>query len=346
MHDVAPWSDADAVTPPAVPHQDSRPRVIRTLLAVLIGLAPILSLGWTYWLAEVAISLSLLVALTLAGAGLWRLVNRRVASATLMGLLAAANAALVVSHIGWPSPAASETGPCAHPLRTVSINVLNTNRSPLILDDYLRTRGFDIVFLQEVSKSGRWSAFLDGLLKTYPFQARPNGTDVAILSKLPFRPTDPDGVLARGLRTPFLARSTAHAVTRIGGREIVLLSAHLSSPQTQGLYKQRNRQLDLLAAVLARDTRPLILGADLNGVPWTPPVARFRRDSGLRTLDYAGAPVATRPNWLPYLGIQIDYILPSASAFQGVQRGGTDIGSDHLPLEAHLCLIDGPSGAR
>jgi len=306
-----------------------------TLGLAALGAAPLIAPLWPTWISEVALSSAFLVALGLLVAALWAAVQRRVRRAVLATVLATANGLMIVSAIGWP---AGDGVGCAHPLRMVSVNALYNNRSPPVLDEYLRTQGFDVVFLQETNSHRRWKEFREGLRAVYPHQVT-SGRDVAILSRLPFvGGAFPDG-MAPDLGSPFLAGATVPAVVEVGGRDVVLVSAHLSSPQTQGLFKQRNRQMDLLGAALARESRPVILGGDLNVVPWSPRTRAVLSMAGLGALPYGGWPVATRPNWLPYMGVQIDYVLPTATAFRGVQRVGPDVGSDHLPVEADLCPV-------
>lgn len=336
MH--APVSDVQ--TQAGVPSSRRHRNALRTvLLLAVVGLGPLAALQWNYWLAEHLFALSHLAAAALFIASLMSLVLRRFAIAAFAMMLGTADAAVVVAHTGWPRSTEPAPMVCETTIHVATVNVLGPNRTPLILHEYLKTKRFGIVFLQEVGGKGRWGRFFKSLLDVYPYQVISKRGDVAIVARIPIRAEEPDSPLARDLANPFLVPSTVAASARIGNRDVVLISAHLTSLQTQGMYKQRNRQFDLLTEALERETRPVIVGADLNGVSWSPHVSRFVRANDLRYLDFSGIRIATRPNWLPVAGIQIDYILPTASVFTGTQNVGPDVGSDHLPLEADLCVL-------
>jgi len=315
-----------------------------TLLAAVA--TPLPATAWSYWLSEVAISAAHLLAALAAALAVWLAMRGQRGLAALALILAVTNAALVLRPVGAAgaqgdaqtgAQAAEPAALCAKPLRMVSLNVLRSNQSPVIVTDYLETGGFDLVFLQEYNEWHVWPWMLQHLRDRYPYQVTLEGRDVAILSRLPFVESGVDATISTAFDNLFLAAGTIHAVIRVRDREVVLVSAHLSSPKTQGLFKERNRQLALLADLLPGLDRPVILGADLNGVRWNPRIVAFLKSAGLRYLDHGMPPPATRPNWLPVLGVQIDYVAPSADAFTGTQAVGPDVGSDHLPLEATLC---------
>jgi len=295
---------------------------------------------WPYWLSEVSISLAHALSVLPVVLAVVLAVRGKRILAMLALLLAGANLWLVARPVGAPGPeVVAEPVSCEQPLRAVSLNIRRDNWSPVIATDYLETGGFDVAFLQEYNDWHVWPWMLQHLEAWYPYQVTREGRDVAILSRLPFVDSPVNGTVDAALDNLFLGEGTIHATVRVRGRQVVLVSAHLSSPQTQGLFKERNRQLAMLADLLSGLDRPVILGADLNGVRWNPRIADFLRESGLRYVDHGFPPPATRPNWLPVVGVQIDYVAPSADAFTGWQSVGPDVGSDHLPLEATLCPL-------
>ncbi len=330
-------SETGSAARPARAGERSWVRWVPWLLLAAVAV-PLPATAWPYWLSEVVISVTHLLAALAVALGVWLAVRGRRGLAAVALILAAMNMALVLRPVGAADAQAAEpTAPCAKPLRVVSLNVLRGNQSPVIVTDYLETGGFDVVFLQEYNEWHVWPWMLQHLRERYPYQVTLEGRDVAILSRLPFVESRVDATLGAALDTLFLASGTIHAVVHVRGQEVVLVSAHLSSPKTQGLFKERNRQLAMLADVLSGLDRPVILGADLNGVRWNPRIVAFLKGAGLRYLDHGVLPPVTRPNWLPVLGVQIDYVAPSADAFTGRQAVGPDVGSDHLPLEAMLC---------
>ena len=294
--------------------------------AAALGLAPLLARGWPYWLAEVLLTVAPWVSLALALIAARCVLKGRLEAAVFVLLLAAVNTKPIMDHLGVPQARPHTTLECDSPIRLVSINVLNSNRSPLILAEYLRVEPIDIAFLQEVPNNRGWPRFIDALSDRYPYRVRVEHADAAIVSVFPLTPPAAGSPLARHLEDPFLRRAVVAAEARVGGTRVMLLSAHLSSPQTQGMYKERNRQLGLLAEAIQDVEDPVILGADLNGVPWTPAVSAFMRSTGLDYVAHGPLPITTRPNWLPISGIQIDYVLPSSAAFHGIQRAGTGCG--------------------
>ncbi|MBB4264811.1 endonuclease/exonuclease/phosphatase family protein [Roseospira visakhapatnamensis] len=332
MRDAPPGRPAP---PPRRPGTGDRRPWVSWAGLVMVATPPLATV-WPYWLSEVILSAAHLLAGLALLLAAWLASRGRRGLAVLAIVLAGVNMALVARPVG-AGLADTPATPCERPVRAVSLNILSVNHSPVILTHYLEAEAFDVVFLQEYNEWHVWPWMLEHLRHHYPHQVTREGRDVAILSRLPFVASPVDATLTTVFDRLFLASGMIHAVTRLEGREVVLVSAHLSSPYTQGLYKTRNRQLSLLADVLAGLDRPVILGADLNGVRWNPRIDAFLKTAGLGYLDHGFPPPTTRPNWLPVLGVQIDYVAPSADAFTGTQTVGPDVGSDHLPLEATLC---------
>lgn len=310
--------------------------------AVAVGTAPLVAPWWPSWLSEVAITLGHLVALVLTVMAALFLIARRLKAGVVCLALALANAAVVVDGTGPPPVLSGEragTAPCEAPLHVLSLNVRFDNQQRGALVQALTQAPYDLVFLQEVARSRGWAPVLRDLTAAYPHQLWRPGTDTAILGRHPVSALHPDHALSRYLKAHTLRRVATAGVLHLNGREVVVVSAHLESPRSTPRWYWRNMQLDdlALALALAQESRPVVLGADLNGVPWTPHVRRFRDRAGLTGATVATWPMSTRPDWFPVLGVQIDYVWFTVGAFTGVQAQGPSLGSDHRAVEAWLC---------
>ncbi|KAA5606878.1 hypothetical protein F1188_02890 [Roseospira marina] len=312
-------------------------RALVAALGLIAVISPLVALSWRFWLAEIPLTLlPILVALAVLLAA-WLAALRHGFAALLFLAFGVVDLGVMLGAVGPPTLSAASEVPCARPLRVASLNVLFSTGNWASQEAYLRNGGFDVVLLQEIFADGYWLGRLRALSETYPYLMTHRGSDSAILSTRPLRALPPRLQNATALTTPILGNVPVAAMVAVGDREVLVVSAHMPSPKTPDAYAGRSLALHHLAALITTAEGPAIVAGDFNGVAWSPRIAAFREAAGLSMLDWGPLPIATRPAWLPVLGAQIDYVLPTASDFTGVQRAGPDVGSDHRPLEADLC---------
>lgn len=183
----------------------------------------------------------------------------------------------------------------------------------------------EVISFQEVSPE--WAAVLAvGLRSHYPYQRTVPGTNcygIALFSRLPFLRAD---ALPLAHGTMLCAEvSTATGPVR-------LLSVHAASPGSYGHFRERNAQLEELAAVVNDRTMPVVLLGDLNTVSWDRALVQLCARTGLR--EHKNNTDATWPSLGGLALIPLDHILVTREL--AVDR--LDIfpisGSDHCGVSA------------
>ena len=182
-----------------------------------------------------------------------------------------------------------------------------------IADDILAV-GADVVTLQEVSE--RNHTLLERLLPNYPHQAYCPFASVggtAVLSRLPVDGTAPVCARVGGI--------TALRVAGPGG-PVWAVSLHLRWPWPQAQAYQARR----LRPVIEGLDAPVILGGDLNMVPWGASVAGIARAARAEVVG----PTATTFRLFGGLApLPIDHVL-LPEGWSGAKELRPELGSDHL----------------
>jgi endonuclease/exonuclease/phosphatase (EEP) superfamily protein YafD len=125
------------------------------------------------------------------------------------------------------------------------------------------------------------------------------------------------------------------ALLDLGDGPLRVVMLHLSSPTSAREWRNRDRELRLLAGLLADIQEPLVVLGDFNITIADPMWPVLLASAGLRTA--AGHEPASWPNWLGPCGIAIDHILVRDAAIDGL-RAFTLPGSDHRGLCAELAV--------
>ena len=303
-----------------------------TILFGLAALAP--RLADTYWLLEFPahfrahLSVGMLVIVGLfAALKAWR----HVAFATVVtGVVAAPVAALWI-----PSEPADQH---VVALRALSLNVSFYSRNyDEVLTLIQRIRP-DVIGLVEVNT--RWMEELAPIDEHYRHRvvfARPRGSGVALLSRLPFRDTEV---------RPFAGTGRHYAVGAVDVDDVsvVLAVAHGASPLGGAASAAvRNGQLETLAAMRQEFAghEVLIMG-DLNTSPWSLAFQRMLEVTGFRD---AASGFGYRPTWpaqQPWIGIPIDHhVVSSGIVVKNFSVVGPT-GSDHLAVYSELGFRERP----
>jgi endonuclease/exonuclease/phosphatase (EEP) superfamily protein YafD len=303
------------------------------LAATAIGVtaASVLAVfGRSFWLFELAshfrlqwLTVQLLLLVVLLSWRHWTLV-------ALTLPLTIVNAAALADY--WPRPG-GDLGPGAVvELWSANLYARNTDHGRFIAR--VREAQPALLVLQEVDT--RWADALMPLAAVYPHQmvvARDGPFGIAVLSRVPL--LAPTVVDLRG------APAIDTGVMLSDGREFRLVAVHLRPPSSAALAAERNRQLDELAALLQGDIRPRMVVGDFNSTPYSPLLADWLGQTGLRDSRRGRGPGMSWPTYFPPLGIPIDHCMLSDDVdVIGVRRGPA-FGSDHFPLEVRLSLRGG-----
>jgi endonuclease/exonuclease/phosphatase (EEP) superfamily protein YafD len=230
----------------------------------------------------------------------------------------------------------AETKRC-QPGRSISIlnaNVLMTNRdySPLI--ELVRERDPDLVLLLEPDDD--WAAAVAPLHARYPYrlsQPLPNTYGLILLSKLPL-----NGMALRHIMLPDIP-SVAGRLTLRGGARIDLYGIHPKPPVPGADTDARDAELVIVGHEIRRSGRAGIVLGDLNDVAWSDTNRLFEDLSGTIDPRIGRGFYPTFHAQYPLLRWPLDHVFYTPHFALVRMERLPDIGSDHFPLLAELCLI-------
>ena len=233
-----------------------------------------------------------------------------------LGATAVLLAMAALAPLAWPRLSPPPAGPFVVYQKNLSAAL--TDVSDLARD--IEAVAPDAVVLQEVTPSNE--ALLARLAPSYPVQARcPSGWlgDTAVLSRHALVPG---------------ARGCAHgaAVLRVSSPEgpLWLASMHWRWPWPI----DQAARADALSGALGALDGPIVLGGDLNMVPWSHAVRHLARATGTRPAGPARATL--RVAGLP---LSIDHVLAPG---RGLTERRARLGSDHHGVVARVDPFGGP----
>ncbi|EKV26628.1 hypothetical protein C882_2255 [Caenispirillum salinarum AK4] len=233
----------------------------------------------------------------------------------------------------WTAP--TPEAPPGERLRVVAANVLNANRTPDAVADFVARSDADVVILVD-AVGPRWTQALEEIGGLYPHAAPDgwrNGAPALIFSR---HPIWYDRVARR------TAGKTPYLVTRltVGERAVSVIGVHPTSPAPfdgDG-SRARNQQLRQIAQTASGLDDPLIVAGDFNTTLWSPHAAALLDATGLRPAAHGHGWHATWPRWMPPGRIPIDHVLLRGPLTAERFGRGPAIGSDHYPVVADLVL--------
>ena len=237
-------------------------------------------------------------------------------------------------------------------LRVLSCNLNSGDFNALALASLIQDKRADIVALQECPRDIRLSLLPPG------WQIVQEG-ELAVFSRYPLRP----GNSLQALHPPhhWPRTSLLYCVVQTPGGDVTFCTVHLPSPR-YGLQNILDRttfvstsRRGLLNAETAHRWRtsqemqravnalppPVIVAGDFN---MPADSAIYRKYWG----DYINAFTTTGSGygWTEWatvraikVGVRIDHVLTGEGLTPSFCETGTDVGSDHLPLIAHICRV-------
>ncbi len=307
------------------------------VIGALLGAATLAGfLARLWWVFELATHFRPHLALGLAVLTVVWLVQRRWWRAAIGSALALLNALLVLAAI-WPTR--SPGTPSGTPLRLVSLNVHTDNQNHAAALKFLQNAEADVILVMEVNDT--WLEALQPLRARYPAvvaQPREDNFGIALYSRLPLTNS---AILELGsAAVPSLATTLT-----VGGQPVWLLGTHPLPPGSAAYARRRNEQLQQIAALVRRQTPPVIVLGDLNCTPWSPDFRELRRASGLKNAAARCGLVGSWPAAFPFGRLPLDHGLVSPAIRVLDKQTGPPVGSDHLPLIIDL-IIPAQTGRR
>lgn len=242
---------------------------------------------------------------------------------------------LVIKDI-WLGDSGPQPEGAGMPLRVISANVYDGNRTPEQVADFVRRQEGDIVILID-AKRDRWQPVLAEIGALYPNQAPATwsqGEPIILFSRFPvlrYEKVHPPG----GQR-PYLEADLA-----VDGRAVTVLGVHPASPAVTDPAdsRQRNRSLNHIGRTIEERSRPLIVAGDFNTTQWSPHFRDLLATSGLRNAAQGQGWIPTWPRQFWPVRVPIDHVLVRGPIAVEEVRHGASIGSDHFPVVADLRLL-------
>jgi endonuclease/exonuclease/phosphatase (EEP) superfamily protein YafD len=267
---------------------------------------------WQYLIA------SLVAVLWTAWARHWK----SLAFAILTFLL---NAALI-GRLAWHPEVSRATLDPNFKLTVLSMNVLTSNANKQQVLDHVLASNADVVFLMEVNRE--WAQALQPLKAKYPHHIhapREDNFGLSLHSRIPWTK---GGLLALGMaEVPSVEIEITHQ-----GRDLTLIGTHPLPPIGGGYAAWRDQQLAQLSDRVAWSNKPVLVVGDLNATPWS---AGLRLATASGKLGFRSLSPAWTPTWRvrSIFAIPIDHALCTAPLVISDRSVGSDVGSDHRPLQ-------------
>lgn len=240
---------------------------------------------------------------------------------------AALMVALLLSFPPQRTEQATPSGNGRELVRVAQMNVFQPNDDHAEVIAAALATDADVISFQEVSPT--WAAALQqGLGAQYPFHRIVPGNNcygIALFSRVPFQRVE---VL------PLVRRSMLCAEVATPDGLVRLLSVHATSPGSYTHFRERNDQLDQLAALVNESPMPVVLFGDLNTVSWDHALVRLCERTGLR--EQQGRAKATWPSFGGVALIPLDHILVTEQLAVTGFRQFTISGSDHRGVAASI----------
>ena len=314
---------------------------ILTGLLILVTLLPIIHTNqwwiriWDFPRLQIAalLALVLLVLPTLFSRRGW-------VSLTVLAVTAAAFVWQVTRVMPYSKlwPARGEAVAQCAPGRSISMlnaNVLMTNRDYRPLIELVLKRDPDLVLLLEPDAA--WGRAIAPLRERYPHEIAeplPNTYGLILLSKLPL-----DGMKLRRIMLDGVP-SVAGQLPLDGGASIDFYGLHPKPPVPGVDTDARDAELVIVGAEVRDSGRASIVLGDLNDVAWSDTNRLFEEVSGMIDPRIGRGFYPTFTVEYPLLRWPLDhaYYTPHFALMQMERL--PDIGSDHFPLLAKLCLTE------
>ncbi len=221
-------------------------------------------------------------------------------------------------------------------LRILTFNVQRGNEATGPLVDLVAEADPDVVLLKETDET--WDAAIAQIADEYPEIVRHVPEDARyygmhLLSRQPL--VSPQVLFEFGAETPAIVTGV-----RLDSGEVVRVQGLHPRPPVLFERGTTRRDATLYRAALdaASSGRPSILAGDFNAVPWETTTQRAMRLGGLldprigRGLFVTYGPDSFLKGW------PLDYVVYQDSFGLLEYRLLPNIGSDHRPVLAHLCL--------
>lgn len=228
----------------------------------------------------------------------------------------------------------------AHCFTILSLNVLQDNRDFARTRELIEQSNADLLLLMETDSG--WRDALATQLSRYPHRLEaplPNTYGMIFASRLPM-----EG--GRILNLAEKATPSAHAVLRTRSGQPFRLAALHPRPPTPGQdTEERDAELAIAAMMIRATGLPSVTIGDFNDVGWSDTSMLFRRIGEYVDPRVGRGFYATFPASWPAFRWPLDHLFFTEQFAMRDLSTGRNVGSDHLPVHAEICLVPGTGEA-
>jgi endonuclease/exonuclease/phosphatase (EEP) superfamily protein YafD len=301
-------------------------RVLLWLAAIVavLGLLPVTARLW--WMLDLTTHFRLQYLGAAAAVLLLLALRRQWRAAALLLVIGALNAWPVLPYVPRPMPVTAATS-AGEPLKILTVNVSYRQFSARRFHEIVAEAAPDVLLVVEFTPHA--AEVLADLDKTFAYELKapaegPYG--IALWSHFPLMaetfPLGPVPAVEARVQTP--------------RGDFTLIGVHLSAPTLPRRAKQRNEELQLLAARRATVGGPLIVAGDFNVTPYSPYFTDWLAATGLTDTRRGRTLAPSWPATLPILGIPIDHVAVTPDFDIRAHRRLPSFGSDHWAVLAEL----------
>ncbi len=222
---------------------------------------------------------------------------------------------------------------CPNPLKVMVANVLSSNPEPEKFLTWFKNQEFDIVGLLEINKA--WNERLSPIREIYPYHIEIPIEDNFGLSLYSRHPIKNSSVTQYHADSPISIEAT---ITLSSDQEILVILTHPVPPIGSEMAKIRQEQLHgMIQRIQLIQDKPLLVMGDFNMTMGEPLYFQFEKQTGLTNCRRGFG-------WLSSWRVGTAFAIPIDHIFyrDGFRHQnmiiGPDIGSDHRPVLAFLCL--------
>ena len=224
--------------------------------------------------------------------------------------------------------------------RVLGLNVLQSNQRHAAVARLIARERPDVLLLMETDPG--WARTLAPILRGYPHRLlRPldNTYGMILASRLPVAAATMVDITDH--RTPTVY---ARLATR-SGRRFDYIGLHPRPPRPGQDTRRRDAKIMAAAHAFREPGVPVLAMGDFNDVAWSRTTQGFKHAGGFVDPRVGRGSYPTFPSAFIALGWPLDQLFLTPDLVSRSLRIGEDVGSDHRPLIADLCLAAPPRAA-
>ena len=218
----------------------------------------------------------------------------------------------------------------------LGLNVLQFNRDYAATIRTIEREQPDILLLMETDS--RWERALAPVLRGYShrlLQPIDNTYGMLFASRLPVSSARIADITDRDTPTVYARMATRD------GQAFNYIGLHPRPPRPGQDTDDRDAKIERAALAATHDRLPVVAMGDFNDVPWSRTTRLFKKVGGFLDPRIGRGSYSTFPASIAPIGWALDQIfLTPQFTFRGLQVLD-NVGSDHRPLTAQLCLMQG-----